>query len=129
MTITTLVGYVSQTEALRQNALHNGAAIKASCIEDKLRHLRTTLEAVKNIQSTWSVGSQNPAYAQRTMDRLVTLELSGNSYFEEARACTEARDSKFELEVIVPPNLPDAPPPWSIQTPPTFERPPLASPY
>lgn len=129
MTVTTIVGYINTVTNMKDDAMHNGSAIKASCIEEKLHRLNGTLEAVKTIQAGWSETSQNTAYATRTMDRLNLLELSANSYFDEARMCSAARDLKFELEVIVPPNLPDAPPAWSVQTPPTFERPPLASPY
>lgn len=127
--IQNISGQVASTEAMKDSALRNGAAVKASCMEEKARRLRATLTTAKNIRETWATASQNPAYAQRTMERMELLEASATTASEEARACSEARDLKFELEVIVPRNLPDAPPGWGIQTPPTFERPPLASPY
>jgi hypothetical protein len=117
-----IIADVNTTSVLKDKALHDGAAIKASCIEDKLRRLQAVLETGRAVEQSWSTAQKSPAYGQRTLDRMNVLELSANSLAEEARVCTDAKTLQFELEVFVPPNLPDAPPGWPISTPPTFER-------
>ena len=120
------IGFVTK---LKAKAERDGLAIKASCIDDKLQRLRQALDGARSVERGWPLAQKNPAFAQRSMDRMDLMVVTASAFTEEARNCTDAHDLKFQLEVTPPPFVGSPPPGWPVQTPPTFERPPLASPY
>jgi hypothetical protein len=144
-TVTNIEARVADINTMRAQAQREGQAIKLSCIEDKLTRAKTNLAAAQQVMESWQLGMSNPAFSQRSIDRLLLLQVYAMVYSEEARACTDAQAIKSGIEVKVEPNVPPsdnpqkpptggpAPPvggddgiPWR---PPRLERPPFASPF
>src|SRR5579883_2640074 len=69
---------VAVVSALKDKALREGRAVKASCIEENLRRLSVMLQSAQGLQSTWAEAQSNPAYAQRTRDRIAVLTLTSD---------------------------------------------------
>jgi hypothetical protein len=121
---------VADIDALRAQAAGSGQGVKLSCIEEKLKRAKANAAAAKTVMDGWSVGETSPAYAQRSLDRLMLLQVYSMVYAEEAKACTGAKagqsldikgdksaDENGKDERAFP------------VRPPKFERPPLASPF
>jgi hypothetical protein len=119
---------VGDIEQLLRQANQEGKAIKASCIDEKLRRARSNKDAGSTVLEGWSIGAGNPAYAQRQLDRLLLLGVYSMVYAEEARACTDAKAAGNSLQVEITRNIPEAPK-QDPTRPPRFDRPPLASPF
>jgi hypothetical protein len=122
-------GHIGEIEALLAKAVKEGKALKASCIEEKLRLTRHLQGSAKSVQDGWSMGEANPAFAQRNLDRMLLLQLYASIYAEEAHACVDSQELGQPLAVgYARPN--DTAPTGLAPVPPVFfERPPLSSPF
>ena len=122
---------VRQVEALRADAAGKGEAIRASCIEEKLKALRNYARAIDIIHDSWPSAAHNPAFAQRSLQRVDAIVAGSNGYAADARACNEGRESDVRFTVKV--EVSTEPPPGNLGGGPLplgpFERPVLASPY
>ncbi len=127
----TIQARVQDIESVRADAAAHGQAVRVSCIDEKLKRARANAGTAKVIMDGWALGQGSVEYAQRSLDRLLLLQVYALVYSEEARACAEAKQIGDSLEVKVDRKLPDAPPDDHPDTGrlPHFERPPLASPF
>jgi hypothetical protein len=131
--IGTIQEKAKEVEALKVQAVREGQAIKASCIEDKLRKIKVALHSATVVEDGWSVGRDNPAFAARSMDRVLLLKLYAVAHADDAYNCADTKtaqttvvkvDSTQPTGQAAGPTIPFDPIP-----PPVIERPPLASPY
>jgi hypothetical protein len=127
-TMASIATRIGDIEQLLRQANQEGKAIKASCIDEKLRRARTNKDAASTVMEGWSIGVGNAAYAQRQLDRMLLLQVYSMVYAEEARACTDAKAAGNSLQVEITKDIPEAPK-QEPNRPPRFDRPPLASPY
>jgi hypothetical protein len=145
-TVANIEGRVGEIAAMSAQAQREGQEVKRSCIEDKLARAKINLTGAHQVMESWQLGASNPAFSQRSIDRLLLLQVYAMVYAEEARTCTDAQGVKAGIELKVEPNVPPssdnpqkpptggpAPPiggddgiPWR---PPRLERPPFASPF
>jgi hypothetical protein len=143
-TVSSIDARVNDIESLRAEAAKKGEAIRLSCIEEKLKRAKGNQAAAKSVMEGWQLGAANPAFSQRSLDRLLLLQVYAMVYVEEARGCTDVNALSQGLEVKVDPNVasqngsgtaPGGPSaaadPGGINwnRPPRLERPPLASPF
>jgi hypothetical protein len=120
---------IREVDALKTQAIREGQAVRASCIEDKLRKIKVALHSAMVVQEGWSVARDNPAFAGRSMDRILLLKLYSVAHADDAYSCADAKGAQATvLKIDVPPPEGGATPLDPV-TPPTIERPPLASPY
>jgi hypothetical protein len=131
--MTTIARAVTEIEALRADAQKKNQAMRLSCIEEKLKSARASQIAAKQLRLDFGrFAALNPGYASRTLQRMLDLRLSAEAHEQDARACTDSTNVSFNLEVQVDKRLQGKDPPFatpSFQTSPTFERPPLSSPF
>jgi hypothetical protein len=123
--------HLREIQGLLADATSKNEALRMSCIEDKLKKTQVILGAGKTIKRDWALGQQNPGFAKRSLDRLIELQLYATIYDEEAHACVDSRTVAFSLQVQVDKRVPQLPP-WGtppVDRSPTFERPPLGSPF
>jgi hypothetical protein len=120
----------AELEKLRDRAAKEGDAIKLSCIDEKLKRLRTSLKSAQTIQKGYSVGRNDPGYAGRQLDRLNILHLLVLSVTDEAYQCAGTSPTAESLNSVTVDGQKqgDVPVPSPVP-PPYLERPPLASPY
>jgi hypothetical protein len=126
--VTSIQAHIYEIDALRLRAAQAGQALKVSCIEEKLRRTRTALAIAKGEQRKWPAIQGQPAAARASLDNLQLQELYALAMAQDARACTDGKE--LELKVLVHVDGPARPDPVTAPVPaPTFERPPLASPF
>jgi hypothetical protein len=128
---------VTDIEMLKAQAQRDGQAVKLSCIEEKLQKSKANASQARSVMEGWAMGAVNLLFSQRTLDRLLLLQVYAMVYAEEARACSDAKALGKALEVKIEPSVP--PSAGTAQTPngddgigfppPRLERPPLASPF
>jgi hypothetical protein len=128
MTLASIDARVGDIEQLLRQANQEGKAIKASCIDEKLKRAKNNKSTAQVVMDGWAVGEHSLEYAQRQLDRLLLLQVYSMVYTEEARACVDAKAAGNSLDVQVTRDIPDAPKPDPTR-PPRFDRPPLASPF
>lgn len=127
-TVGSINARVGDIEQLLRQANQEGKAVKASCIDEKLRRARNNKEVASVVMEGWSIGQNSPEYAQRQLDRLLLLQVYSMVYAEEARACADAKAAADSLKVEITKDIPEGPKQEPTR-PPRFDRPPLASPY
>ena len=79
-----------EVEALRTRAAKQGAAIKASCIDQKLRQIRQALAASRVVVAGWSLAERSPDYRQRSLYRMRVLKIYAVASADAAFACVDA---------------------------------------
>jgi hypothetical protein len=120
---------MADIEALRGQAAAAGQGVKLSCIDEKLKRAKANLAAAKTVMDGWSLGEASPAYAQRSMDRLMLMQVYSMVYADEARACTNGKPGQsLEVKGGRGPGEDGRDEPGFPGRGPRFERPPLASP-
>jgi hypothetical protein len=130
--VSTIQEKVKEVEQLKLQATREGQAVKASCIEDKLRKIKVALHSATVVSDGWQVGRDNPAYAQRSMDRVLLLKLYAVAHADDAYNCADTKAAQTTVvRMDVPPSGQAQGPtiPFDPIPPPVIERPPLASPY
>jgi hypothetical protein len=118
---------IQEIQALRTRAAKQGEAVKTSCIDDKLRRLQTTEGSAKALQGEWAQLLYKPSDPSKYVERLQLLRIYAVATADAAYACVGSRTNALVanwVAVSVPqngaPTLPTA-------TPPSVDRPPLAS--
>jgi hypothetical protein len=126
--VSSIQSRIYEIEALRLRAAQAGQAIKVSCIEEKLRRTRASLATAKSEQRRWPAIQSQPAAARASLENLQLQELYALAMAQDARACTDGKE--LDLSVVVRVDGPARPDPATDTVrAPTFERPPLASPF
>jgi hypothetical protein len=127
--VTKVNARIKEVEELRKVAVREGAALKLSCINEKLKKLRETRDNLRLIREGWQLGKTNRQFADRSLDRANILQLLANTTADEAYLCVDTR-ALATTTVTVETDMPDVPPAEpEIPRPTVLERPPLASPY
>jgi len=127
-------GRVADIETLKKQAEQEGKKFKAGCIEEKLQRARANEGAAGVIMDGWGLGAADLGYAQRQLDRLLLLQVYAMVYYEDARACGDARvggagDTRPPGAPPLGGDPPPPAPPPEIPRPPRFDRPPPLSAY
>lgn len=139
---------VNDIEILKQQAQKQGQQVKVSCIEEKLQRAKQNQSQARSVMDSWQLGAGNAVFSQRSLDRLMLLQVYAMVYAEEARACTDAKGVGQALAVKVEPGVPSTTTGpgrgpgggggggFGGETggnftfpPPRLDRPPLASPF
>jgi hypothetical protein len=119
---------ISEIEVLRADASSKGQTGRTACIDSKLKRAQKALASANTIMSGWSLGKNDPGYAERSTDRMLLMQLYSSIALEEARACEEPKPQTGN-EYKVGPNVPTDQLGFDPARPARFDRPPLASPY
>jgi hypothetical protein len=126
--VSSIQARIYEIEALRTRAASQGQAIKVSCIDEKLRRARANLATAKSEQRKWPAIQDQPAAAKASLENLQLQELYALAQSQDARACTDGKDIELNVVVRVEGTSPTISPLDPVRAP-TFERPPLASPF
>ena len=128
----TIQARVGDIESLRADANGKGQTIRQACIDEKLKRAKHNLSAAKTVMDGWALAQNNPDFAQRSLDRLLLMQVYAFVFVEEARACSEVKaTAPDQVEIRVDHTVPsgdDGNGATDPVRPPRFERPPLASP-
>lgn len=118
-------------EELRAEAVRNGAALQASCLDEQAKHANSNLATARQIGDGAALGKRDPEYAERSRQRLLLLSVYSMVYVDAARHCAGVVELRDSVEVTVVRHTFDVPLPIGADPsrPPQIERPPLASPY
>jgi hypothetical protein len=84
-------GRTGEITASKSEAGSKGQSNRVKCIEEKLKRAQQNQAAAKVVMEGWSLGESNPEYAQRSIDRLLLMQVYALVYAEEARACSDER--------------------------------------
>jgi hypothetical protein len=117
---------INEIGVIRADASAKGQVNRTACVASKLEKAKAALSSANTIMEGWSLGKDDPHYAERSTDRMLLMQLYATIALEEARACQEPKPQSG-LEVVAP-ILPGETR-YDPARPPRFERPPLASPY
>jgi hypothetical protein len=126
-----IITHAAEIEQMLSQANSEGKVVKAGCIQEKLKKAKNAETAAETIMKGWSLGTNDPDYAQRQLDRILLLNIYSMIYADEARACTEAKPT-VEGNVMSTTNVGSSAPivPGQDATrAPFFERPPPATPF
>ena len=121
-------------ESMRADAAAHGQAMRASCLDGKLKGARENRSAARAVRSHWDAAQDSVEYRERSMERILRLQVYAMVFEDEARGCASEEMLAKALEIVGPKGgngfvttnttaSNDAPPP------PHLDRPPLASPF
>jgi hypothetical protein len=123
-----IIVHTDEIQQLLTTATQEGKAVKASCIQEKLRRAQKNKDAADTVMNGWGLGKDDPDYAQRQLDRILLLQVYSMVYAQEARACTEVKATADSNQLVITNGSTTPQEPIQDPTrPPFFERPPLAS--
>jgi hypothetical protein len=117
-------------EAERNAAAERGQSLRMSCLETQVRAAHDNQKVAHKIRESWDVAADSIEYRERSMERLVRLQVYALVFQDQARACASAESVAHALAAEAPP--PPAPAGSSdglAPDQPRLERPPLASPF
>jgi len=89
-----LTGFIGTASA---TAGSNGQSIKKSCIDEIYAGALSNLAAAKRIRANWATGQSSPDYADRTLQRMVRLQVYAMVFEQEARGCKDMNDASTAL--------------------------------
>jgi hypothetical protein len=117
---------IGEIGVVRADASSKGQTLRTACIDSKLEKAKSALSSANTIMKGWSLGKDDPAFAERSTDRMLLMQLYSAIALEEARACQEPKPQSG-LDVVAPTMPKEIG--FDPARPPRFDRPPLASPY
>ena len=127
--VSEIVSRVGEVQGIRQRTGVQDSPIKTSCVDEKLRHVRASLQSAKVVMSGWKLARTNRGYGQRSLSRMRILKLYATAATDGAYACSDGRAGTTTMKTdFKDPALP-MPLGLDVVRPPNIERPPLASPY
>jgi hypothetical protein len=119
-----------QVRMMRNRAVKEGLAVKASCIAAKLNIIIGREVAAADLIEAWHA-AVDPNVQQTQCKDMQSIALRVAALVAEANACVELTPDEFTVTMEGPAGGLRGPPFTvpPITTPPNFERPPLVSPF